>query len=504
MRVSMRSLVLAATTVVLASCGGGGGGAPTATPPPPAPGPSRDTYARLALSTTGIAIIDPATPSRLIVVEPENTVRDSKVVYEADIDAAGNATNVAVRYVLYVKQGRLYRYDLRDRGAPVQVGSATDLCEIAMIDGAIDIDRVGLLLFTTGPNGLCNFGTSDDGRVFATARMDATVAPRSLGASGLIPIHTAPSTRAGWLMFEPATVGGVVGYSFSYMPSSDFAATSVAVGFVAGTLTDTFEASGGLYMSNAFTYKFFNPLTRTIVDAPQVNGFPFGRDAAGEYLLDGNAVKRVDRTGTGPATPTTIGVAPVGFAGIGVANGFVWFTRNTAPRDLMRMPVSGGAAELAGTFAQPFTGFTPARFSLAEFGSRTIVLAPGAFDAVVSSGGGLAALSMCCHLNYQLGGIGASGVARIEAAVFGRPLAGGGSELIALTPTSNVPVSLGPVPAAAAGLIGIEFGPNWLGRNYGSLATFSRSGIPASGGPRVYDAMSARPASAGSLVLAVP
>lgn len=503
---TVKGLFAAAAVVALVGCGGGGGGGgPAPTPNPPAPSPARDTYARPAWWVTGVAVVDPAAPARLVVVEPANTVADSEIVYEADIDAAGNATNIAARYVLYVKQGRLFRYDLRDRGAPTQVSSATDMCEIAQIDGVLDIERVGMVLYTAGPNGLCNFGTVDDGRVFATGRMDASTAVRPIGATFAYPVHV-QSDRVGWLVYEGATVGGVGGNMFRYMPSADFSATAVPVGFAPGTVADIFEASSGVYFSDAITYRFFNPATRTIVDAPGVAGQVIGRDAFFVYLYGAN-ILRISLGGTGPTVPTVVGTVPAGYYDIGIAGGSLWFSRNSAPRQVLRMPTNGGAAIPVGTFVAPTQGAVPI-YSVLELGQRVLAIDASTGETITTAEPGLPAATNCCFVDAPTRSKSIGGASAADLALFQRAVANG-TELFSLVPPSNTQTLLGIVPPPPAGfftqgIITREVeSARLFERNFGSLSTVSRV-IFQTGGAFQVQVFSMQPAVTNSLVLTTP
>jgi hypothetical protein len=312
---SIQRLLFASGVVAVTACGGGGGGGGIpSSPTPPPPPPSRDTYARVAFSGADLSVVDPAAAARLAVIEPAGSVLGSAVIYEADIDAAtGETSNTAARYVIYVRQGRLFRYDLRDRVRPVQVSSATDICEIARVDDPIDIDRVGLLMYLAGANGVCNSRLVDDEIAFANAKMDATTPVRKFAGQSALALHDAQNRRIGWWVIQQTTVGGLAAYTYSYT-NDDFATSAALVATVPGSSELAFEASGGLYFRANQISRFFNPTSRMIVDVPDVVGLPIGRDKDSVFVFSNSGdVLRFGSTGQGPETPVILGSVPAGY-----------------------------------------------------------------------------------------------------------------------------------------------------------------------------------------------
>lgn len=172
------------------------------------------------------------------------------------------------------------------------------------------------------------------------------------------------------------------------------------------------------------------------------------------------------------------------------------------------MPTTGGIAVPAGTFVGQLSGQTPI-YSVLEFGGRTAAIDSATGEMIIPAGGGLAARTVCCFVDGIVAGYTNGRSTRASAAVFQRAAAGGSIDVFSLTSPEASETPLGTIPPPPAGFsnIGIvtrEVGlPRLPERNFGSMATISRSILPASSVPTV-EVYSLRPAAAGSLQLAMP
>lgn len=239
-------LLLALFSVIgLTACGGGSDSAPQSTlvnsppsptPPPrdppvlppapssPSPAPTsaspyylatgagvlRDGSTSLAerashFSSGHLVVVDPASPTTPVAVEPAGWWQSIAQFDEGEIDSAvGTVGNIGVRFLVYLKYGRVHRLDLR-RGnwppAPVETSSltTTEACNYPMtIPDRRSAEQSLLLFMTTGPDHTCE--TSDDRQVAVRLDMTPVDAPVVIAGEVLDALRSADGAITGFVV----------------------------------------------------------------------------------------------------------------------------------------------------------------------------------------------------------------------------------------------------------------------------------------------------------------
>lgn len=400
--------------VALTSCGGsgGGGGSPSPTPTPapspapspapapspsPSPAPSPGPAPAPAVSANYlVATVAPFTPLSVAfadgarsltsadVVVVDGMTNDAPVVAEARSnaalglpafqestnDAAGAIANLQVRALMYFKNGRLYRLDLkRGSGAPAaELTSALTTSQICGGDlpGATearrqfvdtkDATQSGIIFRLPGPDGTCN--SADD--TFRMVRVGASATDAGLDIPEyLTQINDASGAAVAHLVRRGTQVQRVDA-SFANPVNLFTVGAATVVPIQRGT--ETF-ANGVFLYRDGIDIRAFNlstpnvaPVTiATLITGLSTFAYYLPNDT---YLRVTNAVSStIIRISDALATVASINeadfVLQVGFT----TNNIVWYDANQ--RLVRTVPKTGGAAQTLTacnrpTTAQPF------------------------------------------------------------------------------------------------------------------------------------------------------
>lgn len=197
--------LLAVSLIALAGCGGGGGSGPSSitTPPPPTPPPAEPQFppqlpqlppspspaptsaaayylaseagpsfsgtmnAAMGMSSFNsqhLVIVDSASPTTPILSEAAGQWQPVAQIDEGVTDLlTGSISNPGLRFVSFLKEGRVYRLDLRRANWPpvsMRVSSlqTTDICRLvaSAIQDRKSAERSVLVFAGVGPNRNCN------------------------------------------------------------------------------------------------------------------------------------------------------------------------------------------------------------------------------------------------------------------------------------------------------------------------------------------------------------
>lgn len=481
-----QQVVAALLVAMVVGCGGGSDSAS----PPAGPGGSptspaaRDGYARVVIPYYGLAVMSPSAP-RMTTIEATGVAWITTLL-EADIDpTTGRAGNVAARHAVYVKEGRLFRYDLANGGPPVQVSAGTDYCWLQEVDNKFDTQRAGLFISTRGPNGVCEF-RGDDPLVFASVDMPATTPYRPAHPGA--PVYGRNGQRTGHV---------VIRNSEMFYAPADFTGPLRLIG-LAGAYFNAISTPGSTYVYSSSGAMVFDAEIGQMTPLQPISGGAFvlmGHDRDAAYLVErmlsgGYRLLKHELRGRVSAAPAVSGTwndldstYPVGYA----ANSY-WFVHRTLGH-LVRVSPSGQATTLPTRIANPFLT------RLDRFGRQimiTDVSGSGAVVLVNPDSNGIQEL--CCLINIQVasiaGDLSRSSDSRVDTRQQWADLA-----LFSFQEGTFAMTSGGTLTRLSATPFSLRY-PNAF--SYGSFAHADRQ-IMLSGGQREFEVITARPAVADSL-----
>lgn len=216
-----------------------------------------------AVSSPALSLVDPQAPATASTLEAPGQWVFQTVVTEAVVDAvASTVQNRSVRYVVYAKNGRFYKLDLRRVGGtpvPTLLGSAStsQLCPNPSATYSDDgnVDNSTVVFATPGADGQCQ--TADDGSVAIPLSASPTTAPVAV-AQVLDAIRSTAGAITGYVVRSgnllqrvnaqfggPATVATLGGGTFSNLGVTLLSSGRNVLLYQDGSVLQRVDLSGG-------------------------------------------------------------------------------------------------------------------------------------------------------------------------------------------------------------------------------------------------------------------